>query len=498
MRRERFLLRLALVLAMLGIAGIGAAPAASAAKGQLQITTQPALFPAFNQGVSDYVTRCTGSPVQVSIGQPTNTRVSVDNQAYRKGSYTTNVPVNTGQSFRIVYSAPPHTNVTYYVRCLPSDFPTWTVERSGTPQTQWYMVAPSLQLGGFTPSAHYVALFDTNGVPMWWFRDADLPLDVKLLPNGNLAWTTTPAPSGIFGSGFVERRFDGSLVRALKTSSGPPYNVAFDFHDAQLLPNGHYLLQGAYARQADLSSIGGPANATIWDDVVQELTPEGWLVWQWDAYDHIEINEVGQHWRSTILAHPSPYYDVFHMNSVEQTGDNILLSFRHLDAVYDVKRSTGAVVWKLGGEPRNPALPGVQLTILNDIYGGNHFSGQHIARLLADGTVTLHDNQSDMHRPPRAVRFRIDLAAGTARLIEQVTDPAVTDSGCCGSAVKLPTGNWVIDWGLNPYVTELTPAGLRVFRLTFSGLFAYRAFPIPFGRVAATTLRGGMDAQYPR
>src|SRR5207249_6682351 len=79
---------------------------------------------------------------------------------------------------------------TYFIRCLPSDFPTFTATRNGPTQAKFYAVAPSL--GGAPPgeSRQYVAFFDKNGVPMWWMPSAGstIPLDAKLLPNGNVAW----------------------------------------------------------------------------------------------------------------------------------------------------------------------------------------------------------------------------------------------------------------------------------------------------------------------
>src|SRR5581483_3851064 len=158
-------------------------------------------------------------------------------------------------------------------------------------QAEWFMAAPTLSLGGFNPSGHYVIIFDTNGVPLWWYRDDAIPLDVKLLPNYDLAWTTAPAPSGNVGTGVVERRLDGTLVRTV-TAAPTPFNVSFDFHDVQLLRNGNYLIMGGYAHPADLSAFGGPASATIFDNVIQEVQPNGDLVWQWDALDNIPLGEV--------------------------------------------------------------------------------------------------------------------------------------------------------------------------------------------------------------
>src|ERR1051325_4500797 len=148
------------------------------------------------------------------------------------------------------------------------------------------------------------------------------------------------------------------------------------------------------------------------------------------------------------------------MNSVEPDGDGYIISQRHLNAIYRIDRATGNIVWKLSGSPRLESL-----AFEGDPYG--NFSGMHDARRLSDGTVSVYDNGSPTGRPPRAVRYRIDSAAGKATLVEQATDADVTDSICCGSARKLSGGNWAMSWGANPYVTESTSAGQRVFRMTF-------------------------------
>ena len=84
-------------------------------------------------------------------------------------------------------------------------------------------------------------------------------------------------------------------------------------------------------------------------------------------------------------------------------------------------------------------------------------------------------------------------------MVEDIRDPAASSAFCCGSARKLPGGNWVMSWGLQPFITELTPSGRRVFRLVFpQDLFTYRANPLPFGRLDRTAVRRGMDVRYPR
>ena len=71
---------------------------------QLQVSTDPSLFPSFDQSVSDYVVRCQPSnEVQVSVAAPSQTKVSVDGGRRRGGSFTQTVSLSEGQSFQIVF-----------------------------------------------------------------------------------------------------------------------------------------------------------------------------------------------------------------------------------------------------------------------------------------------------------------------------------------------------------------------------------------------------------
>jgi hypothetical protein len=180
------------------------------------------------------------------------------------------------------------------------------------------------------------------------------------------------------------------------------------------------------------------------------------------------------------------------VNSVEAVGDKLIFSTRYDDAVYEIDRATGEVVWKLGGRKTSKSLK-----ILGDPLASKDFGGQHDAR-VADGgrTVTLYDNGTRRKRPPRALAFSIDLAANTARLVRKITFPPAVDSVCCGSARLLPGGNWVVAWGHTRWVTEQTPSGRPVFRLRFAArdVMSYRAEPVLRGRVERVALRRGMDA----
>jgi hypothetical protein len=466
---------------------LSAAPACAHAA--VRVEGSPALFPSFKPSVRTYVAHCRpGKPLRLSFSLPAGRKVEVDRRKARGGSFTSTLRLGDGQAVRFATGGG-H----YLVRCLPPDFPGWTTARPGSPQAAWYLVAPCC-----TDEHPYVAVFDTNGVPVWWINTRRPPLDASLLSNDHIVWAQrhgTDLALGISAGVYEEHRLDGRRVRTFSIPDGTPT----DRHEMQLLPNGDYVVVGYKPRSGvDLSPYGGPSDATVLDALIEEVSPQHKIVWRWNSKDHIGLTETGRWYQQGVfkntarLPDGSTAYDIVHINAVERYGaGHFLVSLRHTDAVYDVARSDGHVVWKLGGTPTPQSLQ----IVGDDV---SDFGGQHDVRVLPDGTVTLHDNGTGLVRFARALRFRIDASAGTATLLEQITDPFAAPSPCCGSARKLPGGHWVISWGGTDLITEETPAGKPVFSLSFPALLSYRAFPVLPHRLKRSALYAGMDAMHPR
>ena len=463
----------------------------AAATGGLSVTGTPALFPSFDRAVSDYVSRCGASgSLRLTGHAPAGTTVSVDGRPPRTGAFDATVKVGAGQQVTVAIATASRT-ARYQVRCLPEDFPHWSIERHGPTQAQFFLVAPS---------EHYAAFFDARGVPIWWRRSKHVVFNPTLLPGGHLAWYDLPKAQWFkFGrvpdAHYEERRLDGSLVRKLRTVGTPT-----DLHEFQQLPNGHYLLD-SYRPVAgvDLRRWGGPQDATVYFGEAQEVTAAGKLVWRWSSRDHVRLAETADWWPRIVkdqskVPEQNRFYDAFHINSIAPAGDDFVISGRHADAVYRVDRASGRVEWKLGG-----THTGRSLEIVGDPhYGSTTFGGQHDARVLADGTVTVFDNGAGRDRPPRLVRYQIDPVARTATLVEELTDPQVPSASWGGGTRRLAGGDWVTGWGGSPFVTETTPAGEVVMRLRLEGASLYRAFPVPRGVLAARRLRAAMDRMNPR
>lgn len=453
--------------------------------------SDPALSPAYRPTVVDYTTRCEGSNgIVVQAAVPRGVSIAIDGgSAHSAATVLQRVALTPGQGFRFVIddASGRHEHV---VRCVPADFPSWTVQRSGEPDAAWLAFAPSLGPG----SAPYAVIADSFGVPVWWMKpQGAAAIDVKMLPDGTVAWAHYDAPPG---SSFSATVYDnvtlsGSLLDPIST-----VGIGADHHDLDVLPNGNRLLLAYRARQhVDLTAVGGPADATVLDGEVQEVTPTGTLVWSWNSKDHIPPAETTS-WglAGSLVATPDgPAYDLVHLNSVAGDGSGVVISGRHVNAIYRIRRSDSGVDWKLGGTVRAESLD-----FVDDPLGASSFGGQHDARVLPDSTLTLHDNATGRNRPPRSIRYRIDPIARTATLVDQVIDQRTSVSGCCNSARRLSGGRWIVTNDATRTVTELTPAGVPVLTLTFTAGFTYRAAPLTESEVQRSLLRAGMDSMHPR
>lgn len=465
---------LALVV-LLGTPGVAAVLIGSTARaaGALSITADQGLSPDFDLAIHDYVIRCTGQPVVMSVDAPPDTAVSVDHSAMRSGGFSRAVPLTTGQEFTIAVRSNGATDH-YYVRCLPADFPQYTVEHDAT--------APS---GLFTVDGQgkYIAIFDTDGVPVWWMLTQSAAYDFSVLADGTIGFYDSGASADQIYS------LDGRPIHSLTAKAG-----STDLHELQLLPNGDYIIDSYVPRDGmDLTPYGGPSDATVLAGEIEELAPDGSLVWSWNTADpgHLTPADTAQAWYNLVLYESVPY-DTIHLNSVEVDGNVVVVSMRHTDAVWGIDRTTGQILWKLGGTP-NPH----SLVVQDDPQANYPLSGNHDARVLPDGTITIHDNNSLLGLPPRVVHYAVDPQAGTATLLDSLSDPsAFPSSYCCGSARRLSAGGWLVGWGASSAVAQYDAAGNRLFKLSLGG-FVYRALPVP----ASTTIddvRAAMNTQFPR
>ena len=435
------------------------------------------LFPRFTPGQRRYVTRCAPSKVDVQVNALDGARVQVQGSPAATGRFKTEARPVPGQDFRIdVSGAGNELDGAYTVRCLPVGFPKWKYERfRKTPEGEFVVaMRPKPQ----DDNRAWVIAFDQDGLPVWWFSPEINALWAQILPDGRLHWARG------FGDGFGQddrgahdiATLTGESIRTIK-----PVGTRNDGHELFLLKNGNAMVMSYRPRYGvDLSAYGLGKNEGVLDGEIQELDPEGNVVWKWNSGDHVGLEQVPQHWRERVYGNPHTdtegrdRYDTFHLNSIQQIGsDRVLISTRHTNAVYMLSKKTGEVLWKLGGTPTDESLK----VTGPDPFRDQPLRGNHDARL--DGNVlSVHDNRSHTRDPPRLVRYRIDAKRGTARFLSQYTDPkGARFSMCCGGARQFGTG-WLVAWGNAGTVSSFDSRGKLAFRLTLPAP-TYRAIPVP-------------------
>jgi hypothetical protein len=238
-------------------------------------------------------------------------------------------------------------------------------------------------------------------------------------------------------------------------------------HELQITAHGTALITASADKRANLSSVGGPRNGTVVDNVIQEINiATGHVVWQWDADRHLS-------WSASYEDRPGTApWDFTHMNSIQQLPNgNLLVSIRNTWAVYEISKRTGKILWSLGGKHSNFRMG-----------PGTRFEWQHDARMHSDGTLTLFDDGSDgvhtSERQSRALRVRLDFKNHRATLVHAYTNQPPLLSISQGNVQVLPDGNTFVDWGSQPYFTEFSKNGGRqLFTVHFRApLQTYRAY----------------------
>jgi hypothetical protein len=419
-----------------------------------------ALIPPFSPTTFDYYVRC-------GPGQNPATLTTTDSL----GVHSSSIDLIEDQALVV--------DGTYWVRCLPPDFPTITVDAHpevGAPTPGYYLVNGST----------YAMVLDTNGTPVWYARgpsvidlDAPAPNVLSLSPNDTIPYGWSNAV-----------RFDVHALARLTTTSVAAVGSPTDAHELRLLPNGHYLLFSYVTRNdVDLTGLGSlGAHENIADCVAQEIDAQENLVWSWAASDHVDpIRESLELLESIVNG--EDVVDPFHCNSIDvDDGGNLLLSLRHANAVYYVDRASGQVEWKLGGTPYNKdGAPYIAVTA--DPEGT--FSMQHDARFAASGGVTLFDDHGATAGVARAVEYAIDHEAATASFVWQF--PGTAPSAAEGSFRREADGHSVIGWGNHQgdtrVLTEIDANDHDVLDVSLSGQVSYRAIKVPLTQLDIGLLR---------
>jgi hypothetical protein len=356
--------------------------------------------------------------------------------------------------------------------------------------------APGLLFTGpfFGPGQYGPTIYDNAG-NLVWFRPVAAGEDATDFRTqtyrGKPVLTWWQGRTVTFGYGLGEAVIANShykTIARVKTGNG----LAADEHEFKLTPQGSAYVMAYTPVQSSLASAGGPASGIVLDCVIQQIdVPTGLVMWEWHSLGHVDVAE--SYSKPPGLA--TNAFDYFHINSLTtDSHGNFLISARNTSALYQLNPRNGAVVWRLGGKKSTFALaPGVQ------------FAYQHNALWLPNGEISLYDDEGapPVKPPSRGEVIKLDLTAKTATLAAQFVRTPALLSFCCGSAQRLPAGNWMLGWGGLPNLTEFNAQGQMIFDAQLPhGDTTYRVYREPWSAqpsdapaIAART-RGATAAVY--
>jgi hypothetical protein len=285
---------------------------------------------------------------------------------------------------------------------------------------------------------------------------------------------------------------DQSYRQIARVSAGNGYYG--DHHEFLISPQDTALILIYNPVRRDLSSIGGVKNDTVWQCIVQELDIEsGEVLFEWHSLEHVGIDET----YTAVSQDGRPGLDYFHANSIEVDHDsNLIVSARQTFAVYKIDRSTGEVMWRLGGRKSD-----------FEMGRGTRFAFQHDARRQPDGTISIFDNGTTIFHggwpeaieESRGIVLKLDEEQMSASLVREYTHPDKLHADAAGNVQVLPNGNVFVGWGRALVLSEFSKDGELLFD---AGLpppnRSYKSFRFPWNghptdRPAAVAERANED-----
>ena len=296
---------------------------------------------------------------------------------------------------------------------------------------------PALAFDGYTlismSGGERAYLIDMEGrVRHRWQSDEGLGYGF-LLENGNLLCRTRASGGTIPGendyTGILELDWDSNVVWA--------YRDRFAHHDFKRLPNGHTLIV-CYELMPEETArrVKGGRDSPeepMYGDIVREVDAEGSTVREWSMWAALDPE-------TDAICPLDGREQWLHQNALSLTPNgDFLVSFRQIDTVGIVDRTSGKFTWKWG--------PGV-------ISHQHHPTWQ-----AATNTVMLFDNGPHRGGATYSRVLEVDPATG-AITWEYTGDPPISFySYHISGAERQPNGNTLVCEGAPGRLFEITREG---------------------------------------
>lgn len=402
----------------------------------------------------------------------------------------------------------------------PSVFPVGTTIYQPDKAWNGYTVLSSL-------GVRAAIVIDMNGkvVKQWDGYNNNAGGPVRVLPGGIVIGPEGALAGRQESLDLVERDFDGKQMWHFDhteqvSQNGTTVWAARQHRDWERadFPAGYYSPNATPAARGvntlllthiDHSVAKVAGNTMLEDDKVIEVSPDGKILWQWIASDHVDELRLDAGARKALAGGSGRTgYNWFHTNTASYVGpnrwydagdkrfapENVIISSRETSIVAIVARD-GSLVWRIGPD----------YSVSPEMRAIGQVVGQHSPHIIPKGlpgagNLLMLDNGSSSgygNPSPTAPNGRGIYARATSRVLE--IDPvtlkvvwsfaAATFYGAnVGGAQRLLNGNTLITEGPDGRVFEVTPDGTIVWEFVFPNFSRgarptnslYRAYRIPY------------------
>ncbi len=477
------------------------------------------LVPPFSSNVHDYYVRCAAGTNELAVSMTASPGAEsvllqpIPSHASPKQRISLRVKENQA----IVAAATLGTATTeYWIRCLPHDFQPMEMSRhleAGAVTPGYYLVGDEQANAA---GVAYAMVVDGNGVPVWYYRQPQTDLlaglstgvfDVDVVVSGAISFVPWHSP------GFLSP-FEVHRLSPVKTTGVSGTGVALDPHELRLLSNGNFLLftdqtesgvdlTGYPLKQPDGAAFG-PNGSIVPCDIV-EVDPAGSVVWRWVGTDHFDPVNDSTAPETANGPDGAPVADPFHCNSIDidaQSG-NLLISSRNMDSIFYIDRSSGKVLWKMGGTTHTK--DGAPYIPVPDPFFRQHdarFQSGWSARCGGQGQISLFDDETSEPNTARAVVYDVNVGAGADSTAKCGTAGATLTWQRAGSAQSqfmgsfriLSDGSRIIGWGFGGQrglvFTEVDVQGNDLLDFYFTdGSSSYRSIKVPLAALDLRAMR---------
>ncbi len=267
-------------------------------------------------------------------------------------------------------------------------------------------------------------------------------------------------PCGGEGAGYMLNDHY-KVIHTIKAGDGYQ-DQGTDLHEFTLGKGGVAWVQIWKPVQANLRSVGGPSNGTVFDWIIQEINvATNKVLWEWQSLGHVPIDQSYERYV------PGQPYDYFHLNSIQELSDGrVLISARHTWTIYSIIKKTGRIAWRLGGKHSSFRVG-----------AGTRFYWQHDAQLHGGGLLTVFDDGATPKEENQSRALEIHLGNGEATLVHAYTHSPSVLATAAGSVEILPNNNVFVGWGEQPDFSEYTQSGKQIFSDGFvRPIESYRAY----------------------